>query len=84
MMNALAKINKLGFNENKLDNEVKTLIFKTYIRPILHYGLDNIVLNHSERRKLQVIESIIIKRALGLTKKAYTLLLALNIEKFYG
>ena len=85
LMNKLSQINKMGFNEINLDTDIKTLIFKTYLRPILHYGLENLVLNATEKKKLQIIESTLIKRSVGLTKKAQTdtLLIAMNIEKFY-
>lgn len=70
--NAINKINKIGFNLPKISHYTKSILYKTHIRPVLMYGLETIALNKTQSKNLQILEASIIKRAMGLTKKAKT------------
>ena len=79
---AITNINKVGFNIVDLKYNVKTILYKTHIRPVLLYGLENHSINQTELKKLQITEAGIIKRSMGLTKHAKTndLMNAMSID----
>jgi hypothetical protein len=60
----------------------KTTLFKTFLRPILHYGIENIKMNLTAKRKIQTIEANIIKNINNMprTFKTTYLINAMNIE----
>ena len=62
---------------------MKVFRYKTYARPVLYYGLENMALNKGESKNLQTAESSIIKNMLGLRKcaKSTELLYANELEK---
>ncbi len=62
---------------------LKAQLFKTYIRPILYYGLENISLNIGETKKLQRTESTLFKMMLCISKFCHSteLLLAFGINR---
>lgn len=55
-----------------LDQKVKSQLFKTYIRPIMYYGLENCYINKTETKKIQTMEGIMIKRMIGVNKRTHT------------
>ena len=63
---------KLGFLNNKLDQSLKTFLFRTYCKPIINFGMENCRLTASQRNELTELEAKILKRALGLDKRCYT------------
>jgi len=73
-----------GLNSRLMHPYLKAQLFKTYIRPILYYGLENISLNIGETKKLQRTESTLFKMMLGISKFCHSteLLLAFGIESF--
>ena len=75
-------INKIGFNLYDLKYNIKSILYKTHIRPVLLYGIEMHSLNATELKNLQILEASIIKRAMGLTKKAKTtdLMNAMSID----
>jgi hypothetical protein len=73
-----------GLNSRLMHPYLKAQLFKTYIRPILYYGLENISLNIGETKKLQRTESTLFKMMLCISKFCHSteLLLAFGIESF--
>ncbi|RNA25544.1 hypothetical protein BpHYR1_017024 [Brachionus plicatilis] len=67
---------------NKISPFLKAHLFKTYIRPITYYGLENCKIIKCEMRKLQTMEGLMTKQTLSLEKRSRTTnqLYALNIE----
>ncbi|RNA18795.1 hypothetical protein BpHYR1_045197 [Brachionus plicatilis] len=61
---------------------IKLCYYKTYIRPMLYYGIDNMVINKSQNKMLQTLESKLIKGMFRISKKSRStaLLRAINIE----
>ncbi len=59
-------------------------LFKTYVRPVLHYGLEVLNLKRGEIDHLETMESNMIKLGLGLPNRIHSknLLLALRIDAF--
>ena len=66
---AIQKLNSIGFNLNHLKYNIKSILYKTHIRPVLFYGMETHTLNATELKNLQILESSVIKREMGLTKK---------------
>ncbi|RNA33338.1 hypothetical protein BpHYR1_008783 [Brachionus plicatilis] len=66
-----------------MTTEVKLCFYKTYVRPILQYGMDNIVLNNEQCRSIQTLESRLIKAMFMVSNKmtrSTKLVLACNID----
>ena len=65
-----------------LDQKIKSQLFRTYIRPIMYYGLENCFINKTETKKFQTFEGIIMKRMIGVKKRTNTknLICSLDIE----
>ena len=68
----LAKIEKLGFNNGCMKPQIIGNMFKTYIRPVLTYGLEILELNCGETKKVQKLEALILKRMIGIKQRCYT------------
>jgi hypothetical protein len=62
-------IKNIGLETKEMNHKLKAHMFKCYIRPIMYYGIDNIQLFKNEIKKIQVLESQIVKRMLGFDKK---------------
>ncbi|RNA07428.1 RNA-directed DNA polymerase from mobile element jockey-like [Brachionus plicatilis] len=79
---SLNAIGVLGINDKNLKTKIKVQLYKTYCRPILSYGCEALKINQIDQRKLKTIEGTIIKRIMGLGKRAKTtkLLHALEME----
>jgi exonuclease III len=75
-------LKELGLTSGCISIKFKAQMYKTYVRPVLYYGLENINLNQTEKGRLQRIESNLIKMCIGISKYCHStqLLLALNIE----
>ena len=83
---ALAAANsmrKIGLFSNIVSNSIKTLIYKTYVRPILYYGLAVQTVNKTETKNLQTFEATLVKRIVGVSKYCRTtpLMHALGMER---
>ena len=66
-----------------MDVSTRGFLYKTFIRPILHYGLENCDLNTNELDLIKTGEGNIIKTMIGINKQVHStsLLAALNIEQ---
>ena len=75
-------LKKVGIMSRNLDVHVKSLLFKSYSRPILYYGMENMVLNKAEAKHIQSLEGILVKRMLNVGKNSRTtqLLRSVKIE----
>ena len=81
--NSYNNLRMLGLSTSALDINTRGFLYKTYIRPILHYGLENFDLNQNEMDKINTGGNNIIKSMVGLNKqvRSTSLLAALNIEQ---
>ena len=79
---SLNAIGALGINDKILKTKIKVQLYKTYCRPILSYGCEALKINQLDQRKLKTTEGTIIKRIMGLGKRARTtkLMHALDME----
>ena len=66
---AVNKIKDLGIESINISTAMKSCLYKTYCRPVLFYGIENLVLSELEKKKLQTIEANIIKRSYGLSHR---------------
>jgi len=62
-------VDKSGFHSPNVSVEVKIQLYKSYVRPVLLYGMENLILGNGELDKLQTKEENIIKCALGLSTR---------------
>ena len=62
--------------------EVKLYFYKTFIRPLLMYGIEIMKLYETQTRKLQTLESKMVKSMFGvkINKRSTKLLTACNID----
>ena len=75
-------MNKCGMESEITPSYIKLCYYKTYIRSLLYYAIENTSLRKSDLFKIQVIESTMVKRMFGLKKfnKSGLVLRACNIE----
>jgi len=75
--------NNAGFKSMYLSPRVKTQLYKSYIRPVLTYGLETLVLGSTQLDKLHTHECNIIKSALNLSTRLESseLMTSLGIER---
>jgi hypothetical protein len=59
---------RIGINTSWMTASTKDLLYRTYVRPVLTYGLENVRLNDQEIRILQLTESNIAKSICGVSK----------------
>jgi hypothetical protein len=80
--NAMYIIKQLGAENHLTKTKMRIHLYKTYVRPVLLYGLAEIQLSAQEIKKIQSIENIIIKQILKIHKKtrSRTLMRALKIN----
>lgn len=81
-MAAVMKLKSLGLIDNSIHPITKGHIYKTYIRPVLFYGLENSYLTKTEILKIKRIEGNLIKTIIGIPTRCKTsdLMYALRIE----
>ena len=74
--------NDIDIENKKMSLNLKIHLFKSYIRPIIYYGLENLHLTKTELRKIQTMEAIMVKSMIGYKKRTRTtnLLHAIGIE----
>lgn len=72
----------LDLKSNKICPQLKAHLFKTYVRPIMYYGLENCNISKTEKKRIQTMEGLMIKQMLSLDERSRTtnLLYAINIE----
>jgi len=73
----------IGLETREMAPKMKAHMFKCYVRPIIYYGLENIYLFKTEKRKIQLLESNIVKKMLGVKKrtKSTNLLYSVGVEQ---
>jgi len=72
----------IGLETKEMEPKLKAHMFKCYVRPIIYYGLENVYLYKTEIKKIQSLESQIVKRMLNVEKrtKSTNLLYSVGIE----
>jgi endonuclease/exonuclease/phosphatase family metal-dependent hydrolase len=75
-------VKSIGLETREMSHKLKSHMFKCYIRPIMYYGIENVNMFNSEIKKIQTLESQIVKRMLGLDKRTRSthLLNSIGIE----
>ena len=76
------KLNQSGLNTDNISPMAKAQLYKTFLRPVLMYGLENLKLNKTQLNELRRMEGKTIKRLIGIPNRCHSaeLLIALNIE----
>jgi hypothetical protein len=77
---AINKIKTLGMESNLTSTELKTCLYKTYCRPLLYYGTENLVFNENENKMIQTTEGNIIKKSFGINKRSRTTNLVYGLD----
>ncbi|RMZ93192.1 RNA-directed DNA polymerase from mobile element jockey-like [Brachionus plicatilis] len=83
---AFYNLKRCGITCGITTTEIKMCYYKTYTRPLLYYGLDNLVLNKTQIKKLQNLESSLVKAMFLIPKRrtrSTKLLLACKIDKVH-
>ena len=72
----------IGLSYPGLDSDVKAYLWKSIGGPLLTYGMESIALSNNDIKLLKTTQGNIIKRVMGLNKRAHhsKLLKALNIS----
>jgi len=79
----MGRIQALNLNSLHIHPKMKAQIFKSYIRPVLTYGAENMELNGNEILEFKKLEGNTIKKLLRIPTRCHTtdLVDALNIEQ---
>lgn len=79
---AVTKLNLCGFNTESISPLAKAQLYKTFLRPVLLYGMENLNLNKTQLNEIKRIEGNTIKRLIGIPNRCHSteLLIALNID----
>ena len=79
----IGKLTALGFTSKDYHPYLKAQMLKTYIRPIITYGLENTFLTKTNENRLKRQEGNVIKNCLQISRTCHTtdLYAALNIDK---
>jgi hypothetical protein len=77
-----AKLSALSFTSNQLHPKVKAQLFKSYIRPVVTFGCENMPLNELDLNIFKRLECNSVKKMLKIPKRCHSssLLEALHIE----
>jgi hypothetical protein len=75
-------LDRLGMKTQTLDIKVKTHLIKAFCRPVLLYGIEAVYINKGYMTKLKKHEGLLVKRALGLSKRSRhtKVLMAVGLE----
>ena len=57
----------LGCKPSDLSPKMIAIVFKQFCQPIIKYGFENLYLNESKLRLLNIRQNILLKRTLGLS-----------------
>lgn len=81
--NVINKMRDIGIESDILTSEMKIFLYKTYCRPTLYYGMDQLVLTNQDLKDLQTTEANIVKRIFGLSQRVKTteLIYGIGLEK---
>ena len=79
----MGRLQTLNLNSNHIHPKMKAQVFKSYIRPVLTYGAENMELNGYELLEFKKLEGHSIKKLLRIPTRCHTtdLVDALNIEQ---
>ena len=82
-MATLDTLKKNFIESAKMTAKFKIFLYKTYVRPKLYFGVEALVLNKSQMKKMQKIESTVVERLLGISSysKSTELICAVQLEK---
>ena len=69
---AIAILNSTGLFSNNMHPNTRAQMFKTYIRPVLYYGLDCNELNITQKNDLIKFEGNVVKRSLYIPTRCHT------------
>ena len=80
-INAVSKLKTLGIVTNQMHPNMKAHLYKTYVRPVLTYGCENMNINASSLNNIKRTEGNIVKGLLTIPRRCCTtsLFLSLNI-----
>lgn len=81
-ISSAVRLKTLGIWTEHTNPYLKGHLYKTFIRPVLMYGIENLDITKTELNNIRRIEGNIIKYMIGISNRCRTsnLLLALNIE----
>ena len=74
-MARMSALRTIGIDSPHISVPLRLFMYKTYVRPILLYGVETQSLNKEQTRELQVFESSIVKRLVGISKYCRSTLL---------
>lgn len=66
------KLNQSGLNTDNISPLAKAQLYKTFLRPVLMYGLDNLKLNKTQLNEIRRMESNTIKRLIGIPNRCHS------------
>jgi len=77
----LTQLEQVGFNTSSIKPHTKSILFKSFIRPVINYGSDVLLLTSNDLKTIKSLEGNIIKDCIGLFRriKSTELFLALKI-----
>jgi hypothetical protein len=61
----------MGAASYHMETRTKVFLYKTYVRPVLLYGMENIQLTQTEKQKLQRYENIMIKQLFNIKRRTH-------------
>jgi hypothetical protein len=67
VIGAVAKLLSSGISSENMHPIIQAEMFKTHVRSILFYSLENLHLSHNDMKKIKRIEGNALKRLLGLS-----------------
>ena len=71
-MARMSALRAIGINSTSISVQLRLLMYKVYVRPVLLYGVETQSLNKEQTNDLQVFESTIVKRLVGISKYCHS------------
>ena len=68
VFSSLGNLISSGIINEQMDVFIKMSLFKTYLKPLLYYGIELLDINGSEKSELKRIEGNLIKKVIGMSK----------------
>lgn len=74
----------VGLIDQELKPETRAYLFNTYVRPIVHYGLENYEMDLEDIKKLDTAESTVLKSFMSINKQCHntSLMRSVGIKSF--
>jgi len=78
----MTQLNEIGLQSQGLSSKTKAFLFKTFIRPLVNYGVDTFCLNKNDMKRISELEGNCLKDSLGLYRRIFSteLFLALDLN----